>query len=177
MHSADAAAAPSRGPLEWIDAIVVGGLGLAALSLASLNVLLRTFWPHLAIEWGDEVQVYLVVWAVCISFAAVTAADRHIKADLVVGLLPVTLQRILSLMGDLLGLTISLVLGWYAYLVTYETWDFGDVSTTTLRFPLWIYSAALPLGMGLMAVRYAMRVGATLSGRAPLPATHGAPHA
>ena len=79
--------------------------------------------------------------------------------------------------GDLLGLTISLVLGWYAYLVTYETWDFGDVSTTTLRFPLWIYAAALPLGMGLMAIRYAMRVAATLSGRAPLPATHGAPHA
>lgn len=170
-------AARNRGVLDWIDVIVVGGLGLAALVLASVNVLLRTFRPDLAIEWGDEVQVYLVVWAVCISFAAVTAADRHIKADLVVGMLPMWLQRALLTLGDLLGLVVSLVLCWYAYLVTYEAWDFGDVSTTTLRFPLWIYAAALPLGMGLMALRYALRVAARLMGHAAPVSHHGAPPA
>lgn len=165
MDFAHEAAAQRRGPLDWLDAVVVGGLGLSALLLASVNVLLRTFWPRHAIEWGDEVQVYLVVWAVCISFAAVTAADRHIKADLVVGMLPSWLQRSLAVLGDVLGLVVSLVLGWFAYLVTYETWDFGDVSTTTLRFPLWIYAAALPAGMGLMALRYAIRVVARVTGR------------
>ena len=118
--------------------------------------------PQAAIEWGDEVQVYLVVWAVCLSFAAVTAADRHIKADLFVGMLPQGLRHVLALFGDALGLIVSLVLGWFAYQVTYETWDFGDVSTTTLRFPLWIYQASLPLGMGLMALRYLLRLGAGL---------------
>jgi C4-dicarboxylate transporter, DctQ subunit len=151
-----------RGLLDLVDAIVVGGLGFAALLLASTNVLLRTFVPEAAIEWGDEVQVYLVVWAVCISFAAVTAADRHIRADLFVGLLPARLQRILALLGDALGLAVSLLLGWYAGLVTYETWDFGAVSTTTLRFPLWIYQAALPAGMALMALRYLLRLVAGL---------------
>jgi TRAP-type C4-dicarboxylate transport system permease small subunit len=162
MDFAPPAAATARGPLEWLDALVVGGLGLAALLLASVNVLLRTFMPQAAIEWGDEVQVYLVVWAVCISFAAVTAADRHIKADLFVSMLPPGLQRAVALFGDVLGLAVSLVLGWFAYLVTYETWDFGDVSTTTLRFPLWIYQASLPLGMGVMALRYALRIRAGL---------------
>ena len=158
MEYVPEAAGEPRGLLDRLDAILVGGLGMAALSLASVNVVLRTFAPQHAIEWGDEVQVYLVVWAVCISFAAITAANRHIKADLFVGMLPQGLQKVLGVFSDALGLFISAVLAWFAFLVAYETWDFGDVSTTTLRFPLWIYSAALPCGMGLMALRYAIRL-------------------
>lgn len=160
----EAAEAP-RGLLDRLDAVLVGGLGLGALLLASVNVILRTFAPQRAIEWGDEVQVYLVVWAVCISFAAITAANRHIRADLFVGLLPAGLQKGLGLFADALGLFVSAVLAWLAFLVAHEAWDFGDVSTTTLRFPLWIYMAALPCGMGLMALRYAVRVAKALGFR------------
>jgi TRAP-type C4-dicarboxylate transport system permease small subunit len=158
MEFAPEAAGAPRGLLDRIDAVLVGGLGLAALTLASVNVLLRTFAPQHAIEWGDEVQVYLVVWAVCISFAAITAANRHIKADLFVGMMPERVQTALGVFADALGLFIAGVLTWYAWLVTYETWDFGDVSTTTLRFPLWIYAASLFVGMALMTLRYAIRL-------------------
>ncbi len=152
------AAGEPRGLLDRLDSILVGGLGIAALLLSALNVILRTLQPHLAIEWGDEMQVYLVVWAVCLSFSAVTASGRHIKADLFVEMMPPRVRTAFAVFGDVLGLTVSVVLGYLAYLVTYEAWDFGDVSTTTLRFPIWIYQAALPVGMGLMALRYAIRI-------------------
>ena len=153
------AAGKPRGPLERVDEAVVGGLATAAIALSVVNMALRAFRPQHAIEWGDEVQVYLVVWAVCLSFGAVTAADRHIRADLFVGLMPGWMRESSLILGDVLGAVVSAVLAWFAYAVTYETWDFGDVSTTTLRFPLWIYQAALPLGLGLMSLRYALRVG------------------
>lgn len=131
---------------------------MAALLLAAVNVVLRGTLPHLAIEWGDEVQVYLVIWAVCLSFSAVTARGRHIKADLFVDMMPPALRTGVAVLGDILGLAVSILLGYLAYGVTYEAWDFGDVSSTTLRFPIWIYQAALPLGMTLMALRYAIRL-------------------
>jgi TRAP-type C4-dicarboxylate transport system permease small subunit len=162
MDFAPPAETANRGVIGRIDSLVVGVLGIAALSLASINVALRTFAPQHAIEWGDEVQVYLVVWAVCLSFAAVTAADRHVKADLFVGMMPQPVQRALGLIGDVLGLVMAGILCWLAILVTHESWDFGDVSTTTLRFPLWIYQASLPVGMGLMTFTYLMRVLARL---------------
>jgi C4-dicarboxylate transporter, DctQ subunit len=162
MDFAPPAEGAPRGAIGRIDSFVVGALGISALTLASLNVLLRTFAPQYAIEWGDEVQVYLVVWAVCLSFAAVTAADRHVKADLFVGMMPAAVQRGLALFGDVLGLLMAGVLCWLAILVTHESWEFGDVSTTTLRFPLWIYQASLPIGMGLMTFTYLMRVLARL---------------
>lgn len=157
----DAGSGPT-GLLDRLDAILVGGFGLGALMLASVNVTLRSLAPQFAIEWADEVQVYLIVWAVCISFSAITAANRHIRADLFVGMMPGWLQKSLGFFSDALGLFISAILAWFAFLVAYETWDFGDVSTTTLRFPLWIYAASLPFGMGLMALRYAIRLAQAL---------------
>lgn len=158
MDFAPPAADQRRGVLARIDSFVVGFFGMAALLLAVVNVLLRAVAPQHAIEWGDEVQVYLIVWAVCVSFAAVTAADRHIRADLLVGTMPAPVQRVLAVLGDLLGLVMSIALCWLGYLVTYESWDFGDVSTTTLRFPLWLYQASLPAGMALMALTYLLRL-------------------
>lgn len=170
MEFAPPAAAESRGVLSRIESFVVGLLGMAALLLSVTNVLLRALAPQHAIEWGDEVQVYLVVWAVCLAFAAVTAADRHIKADLLVGMMPVGLQRALAVLGDVLGILMSAVLCWLGYLVTYESWDFGDVSTTTLRFPLWIYQASLPIGMALMTLAYLRRlIGHIRTGRGAAP--------
>lgn len=144
--------------LDRLDTVLVGGFGALALLLATVNVVLRIFFPRSALEWGDEVQVYLVVWAVCLSFAAVTAADRHVKADLFVSMLSPRAKRLSVVLADLLGLLMAGTLAWYGYLVAHDSWEFGDLSTTTLRFPLWIYYAALPVGAGLMALRYAVRL-------------------
>ncbi|RZA30732.1 MAG: TRAP transporter small permease [Proteobacteria bacterium] len=166
MDVAPETTAEPSGWLDRFDAFLVGGLGMAALLLASVNVILRGTLPHLAIEWGDEVQVYLVIWAVCLSFSAVTARGRHIKADLFVDMMPPALRTGVAVLGDVLGLFVSLLLAYLAYGVTYEAWDFGDVSSTTLRFPIWIYQAALPLGMALMALRYAIRLHAHVAPKA-----------
>ncbi len=163
-HAEQEELARPRTLLDRIDAVLVGGFAAAALLLCTVNVLLRTVAPQSAFDWGDEVQVYLVVWAVCLSFGAVTAADRHIKADLVVDRLPTGLQRAAHLLSDLLGFGMSLLLTWYGALVTLDGYEFGDLSTTTLRFPLWIYQLALPVGAGLMTLRYAIRLGRTLLG-------------
>lgn len=153
------AEAPARPTvLDRLDALLVGGFGALALVLAGVNVVLRIFAPRHAIEWGDEVQVYLVVWAVCLSFGAVTAADRHVKADLFVSMLPPGLKRAALVLADVLGLAMSALLAWFGYLVAHDAWDFGDLSATSLRFPVWMYYAALPVGAGLMALRYAIRL-------------------
>jgi len=140
-----------------LEEIVVGGLALAALLVCSYNVSVRYFIPSLTLEASDEVQVYLVIWAVFLALGLVTAADRHVRADLFVAMFPAGFRRLVTLFGELLGLAFALLLVGYGATVTWQTWSFGDVSTTSLRFPLWIYSAALPVGALLMAVAYAQR--------------------
>jgi len=145
-------------PGSRFEQILVGSIALAALALCTYNVVVRYFLPTLVLEWSDEVQVYLVIWAIFLSLGLVTAADRHVKADLFVGMFKAPTQRRLLLLADVLGLGFSIFLVVYGSLVAWETYDFGDVSITSLRFPLWIYAAALPVGGLLMAVRYLMRL-------------------
>jgi len=153
-----------QGPMPGsrIEQLVVGVIALAALALCSYNVVVRYFLPTLVVEWSDEVQVYLVIWAIFLSLGLVTAADRHVKADLFVGMFKASTQRRLLLLADVLGLAFSIFLVVYGSLVAWETYDFGDVSITSLRFPLWIYAAALPAGGLLMAGRYLMRLAGLL---------------
>jgi C4-dicarboxylate transporter, DctQ subunit len=149
-------------PGSRLEQVLVGGIALLALALCTYNVVVRYFLPSLVVEWGDEVQVYLVIWGIFLSLGLVTAADRHVKADLFVGMFQPASQRRLQVLGDVLGLGFSIFLVVYGTLVAWETYDFGDVSITSLRFPLWIYSAALPAGGLLMGLRYLMRLVAML---------------
>ena len=139
------------------EELLVGGLALAALLVCSYNVFVRYFVPRLTLEAADEVQVYLVIWAVFLALGLVTAADRHVRADLFVAMFAPGFRRWVSIFGELLGLAFALLLLGYGAAVTWQTWSYGDLSTTSLRFPLWIYSAALPVGALLMAAAYAKR--------------------
>jgi C4-dicarboxylate transporter DctQ subunit len=150
--------AESRMPGTRLEQVLVGGVALAALVLCSYNVLVRYFYPSLVLEWSDEVQVYLVIWAIFLALGLVTAADRHVKADLLVGMFSAKTQKFLLLSAEVLGLAFAVFLAAYGAAVTWQTYDYGDVSTTSLRFPLWIYAAALPAGALLMALRYALRL-------------------
>lgn len=159
-HKAEAELAPHAVPRSaWVrfEEILVGGLGLLALLVCSYNVFIRYFLPNLALEAADEIQVYLVIWAVFLALGLVTAADRHVRADLFVAMFPRMLRRVLGMFGELLGLAFALLLLGAGVAITWQTYTYGDVSTTSLRFPLWIYGAALPVGALLMSVAYAVR--------------------
>lgn len=141
-----------------IEDFLVGGLAVAALLLCSYNVVVRFFHPAWTLELVDEVQVYVIVWAVLLSLGAVTVADRHVKADLFVTFFPEGLRRAAELFIDLLGLAFAGLLLWYGGTLAYQSWDYGDVSTTTLRFPLWIYFSALPAGALALCIGYLIRL-------------------
>jgi C4-dicarboxylate transporter, DctQ subunit len=75
-----------------------------------------------------------------------------------VSMFPPAARRVQEVFIDLLGLAFGLLLLWYGGGVAYQSWSYGDVSTTSLRFPLWIYVSALPAGGLSLAVGYAIRL-------------------
>ena len=150
----------SPGPAHGsrFEEILVGSVALAALALCTYNVFVRYFFAPLVLEWSDEVQVYLVIWSIFLALGLVTAADRHVKADLFVGMFKAVTQRRLLVFAEALGLAFSIFLVAYGGAIAWQTYDYGDVSITSLRFPLWIYAASLPVGGLLMAWRYLVRL-------------------
>jgi C4-dicarboxylate transporter, DctQ subunit len=152
---AEAHAVPKSHPIETF---FVGGLTFTALILCSYNVIARLFAPSMLLDFVEEFQVYMVVWAVFLSLGTLTLLDRHVKSDFFVNMFPTKMRLALGWSSDILGLGFAIVISYYGILVAHQAWEFGDVSTTLLRTPLWIYFAALPGGGVVMGIAYAVRL-------------------
>ncbi len=141
-----------------IESWLVGGLATLALFFCSYNVIVRLTAPAYTLDFVEEVQVYLVIWAVFLSLGTLTLMDRHVKSDFFINMFSAKMQSIVSILADLLGLLFSVGMVYFGGAVSYQAWDFGDVSTTVLRVPLWIYFSALPAGGLVMAIAYVIRL-------------------
>ncbi len=142
-----------------IESFVVGGVATIALTLCSYNVIMRLVAPSWTLDFVEEVQVYMVIWAVFLCLGSLTLMDRHIKSDFFVNMFSLKMQNMVSFAADVLGLIFSIGLVYFGGVVAYQSWEFNDVSTTMLRMPLWIYFAALPTGAFFMMLAYVVRLG------------------
>lgn len=159
---AEANEVPASHPLETF---FVGGLVFVALLLCSYNVLSRLFFPEWILDFVEEFQVYMVVWAVFLSLGTLTLMDRHVKSDFFINMFPPRLKVAVGWLADILGLIFSITILYFGYEVAYQAHEYGDVATTMLRTPLWIYFAALPAGGFVMGVAYIIRVKRRLFGQ------------
>ena len=150
----------SRTERVWgtIEDLVIGAFSLLALGLVCFEVVARYFIPSILPDWGAEVTVYLMVTVILIAGSPLVMSGRHICADLFVRKLPPRLHSAIEFLNLLVGLAYC---GLVAKLGT-DVVIFAKVldtrSDSSIQFPQWIFYIVLPLGFGLMTVRYLLRL-------------------
>jgi C4-dicarboxylate transporter DctQ subunit len=137
---------------------LAGLFGAAALLVEGYQVFGRYIDPSLAITWGDEVIVYLIVWAIFLASSQLVRTDGHVRPDLVLRLLPARVQRVVEIGNCLVAIAFCVGLTWLGWQLSYTAFEFDDRSSTGLSFPMWLYYAALPTGGALMSARYVIRL-------------------
>lgn len=137
---------------------LVGVLGLGALLIGLLQVGGRYVDPQHAISYAEEIIVYLVIWAIMLVCGQLVRTDGHVRPDLVLRLLPVRAQRWVEVFNCLVALLFCFGMVWYGWQIVDTALLLDERSSTDLQFPMWAYYLALPVGGGLMFVRYAIRL-------------------
>ena len=137
---------------------IVGMLGLCALACAVWQVLSRYFFPQHAIGYAEEVIVYCLIWAVMIVSSQLVRTDSHVRPDVVRNVVPPAVARWLEMFNCTAAIVFCGALVWYGWQVVATAQLIDERSASDLRFPMWIYYAALPAGGALMSVRYAIRL-------------------
>jgi C4-dicarboxylate transporter DctQ subunit len=150
---------------DRVEQTLAGMLGLAALALALWQVVSRYFVPQHAISCAEEVIVYLVIWAIMIVSSQLVRTDSHVRPDLVLNIASPAVQRCLEVFNSAAAIVFCSALIWYGWQVVETAWLIDERSSSDLRFPMWIYFAALPTGCVLMLVRYIIRLVGLLSTR------------
>src|SRR5215470_16523837 len=142
---------------------LAGLLGLAALALALWQVASRYFFPQQAISFAEEVIVYLMIWAILLVSSQLVRTDSHVRPDLVLNVAPPHVKRWLEVFNSGAAIVFCAGVTWYGWQVASTAMLLDERSSSDLRFPMWIYYAALPAGGILMSVRYVIRLALLLA--------------
>ena len=134
---------------------LVGALALAAALLVVSESVIRFFAPAFLPDWGAEVTVYLIAWAVMLSAARLVRDDLHVAVDIVVHKLSPRGRRALSLLACITGALVCAAVAYAGAEVVAFALRFGDRSDSSIRFPMWLYNLAIPVGFALSALQYA----------------------
>jgi TRAP-type C4-dicarboxylate transport system permease small subunit len=139
------------------EAAVIGALVVLALGLFLYGSLARSFAPALAIDWSEEVTIYLIAWATLLSGGAITAERGHVSANMLGQLLSPRAQRRLQVGIDVVVLAFCSLMLWLGIEGVLFAHLLDERSASTLQAPqAWVLYLALPVGMLLIVARLAL---------------------
>lgn len=141
-----------------IELFLVGALGTLALLVALYVMITRYIFPEISIDWGEEVIVYLLVWAMWISSSQLVAEQGHVKTDLIFIKLPTNTQHWLNKLHQFIGLIFSFAMTGAGLQVVWFALIIKEKTESSLHFPLWIYYLAIPCGCILMGIHYSRQL-------------------
>lgn len=157
--------------------------GLAAGALIGVSVLVVThmvatrYLFGLPTIWQTECVTFSIVAATLLGSPYVLLSRGHVNMDILPLYAGPRLRWWLALVAGAGALLFVLLMTWYGAHLWLEAWTADWHSDSLWRVPLWIPYAALPVGMGVLALQYVADILALITGRAPpfgLPPTRGA---
>jgi C4-dicarboxylate transporter DctQ subunit len=149
----------SRWERGWsrVEKFIVGILALSA-TLISFWAVFARYLLHNPPDWGEEVVIYLIIWAVFITASILAEEKGHVAATLIVERFPLRARRVLAVFNGLVALGFCVIVTFFGYKIVSAAYVFDERSLTALRFPVWIPYLSVAAGCTLVALRYALRV-------------------
>ena len=138
--------------------LLIGLPTAAALLLSGVLIASRYLLPSLYPDWGDEVIIYLVVWSIWLSTGGLVRNNEHVKADLLLRILPTASVHWLEKINTLLGLLFCSLMALGGTQVVALAVKLNEQSASSLHLPLWVYYLSIVVGTLLMAVQYLLQL-------------------
>ncbi len=136
--------------------VVAGALLAASVALNFVNVIARYFF-NASIFWAEEVMLFLMVGCVFLGNGVVAWSGRQLRMDVIVGMMPANIQKILMLMSELVLIAVCVTIVVFAWPVIRDLAMF-DQRSQSADIPMVIPQIMVPIGLTLMAVLVVIRL-------------------
>ena len=151
---------------------------VAMMGLITADVIARNaFRKSLLIS--DEVSSYLLVVMTFFGIAYSLRSGSLLRIEFILFALPKRVRAATDVLFDLAALGVCLLLLRALIRFTWITWEREAVAPTLIETPLWIPQLAMPLGMIILVIAFALELRTSvmrLLGRAPEPPAESKPH-
>lgn len=110
---------------------------------------------HAPLEFQFELTTYyLMVISVVMALAWGAREGANIKITIVSSLLPEPIRRILVVINNLIIAFVFIVITYSSGTVAFDAWYDGDVILGVIDWPVWLARIWVPIGCGMMTVRF-----------------------
>ncbi len=105
-----------------------------------------------------EISNYAVIAIVFLPLAWIQAQKRHVSVDLITSRLSPRKQTILDIFASVLCFVFCALLAWKSGELAWNSYEMGLRSATTLRVPLFIPQAIVPIGSFLICLQFLLAI-------------------
>jgi C4-dicarboxylate transporter DctQ subunit len=136
--------------------VIAGLLLVASVLLNFANVVGRYFFSD-SIYWAEEVMLFLMVGCVFLGNGVVAWSGRQLRMDVIVGMMPATVQKVLALLYELIFIAVAVIIVVFSWPVIRDLWVF-DQRSQSAEIPMVIPQVMVPIGLTIMALLVVARL-------------------
>jgi C4-dicarboxylate transporter DctQ subunit len=140
----------------WLFRGVAAILLLGSVAINFANIIGRYFFSY-SISWAEEIMLFLMVGCVFLGTAQVAWANRHIRMDVLLNVLPAPIKKAVEFFTDLCLIAVCVAITIFALPVIQQLAAFDERSQAA-NFPLVIPQFMIPFGLSVMAILVAIRM-------------------
>jgi TRAP-type C4-dicarboxylate transport system permease small subunit len=143
---------------RYLDALYDAAAYLAAfflvgtLAMVALGIVARLM--NWFIAGTDSYAGYCMAAAGFLALAHTLKRGEHIRVTLVLEHVPARARRALELWSLAAATVLALAFAWYSVRLTFQSWQFNDISTGNDATPLWIPQLAMAFGTIVLAIAF-----------------------
>lgn len=125
------------------------------IGVAAAQVVLRNFFDG-GLFWGDSAVRVAVLWVAMLGAMVASRNDEHIRIDIAGRYLPRVIKKSVGRIVSLFTCIVLTLFAWYSF--DFVRFEYEDATLAFGVVPAWICEAIMPVGAGIMALRYALLV-------------------
>jgi C4-dicarboxylate transporter DctQ subunit len=132
------------------NVLAASALGLATL-IAIVAVLLRYVFG-IFLFWSEEAIIYLIIYSTFLGAVITLRHNEHVNVDILGTFLKERGKRAVAAVAAAITVIYIVCIGIFAWLLLFEPFSTSTI-TPSLKLPLWVVEAAVPIGLTLMLLR------------------------
>lgn len=134
------------------------------LALAVSQIVLRNFFDG-GIFWGDAALRVMLLWVAMFGAMVASRNGAHINIDVVTRFVPRRYQLLMGMVTALFTAVICGLLAYHSY--RFVVFEYQDGFVAFANMPNWVNELVLPIGFGVIALRFLGLVWLRLNGKDP----------
>ena len=137
---------------------VVSGMGILVMGLIlAYEVVCRYIFNSPTI-WTQEISIYLFMWTMLAASSHTLQTGKHVRVDLLLERMSVRTRLFTEGATGIVGVLYCLIVSRQAWQMLAMSIEYGKLSATPLRVPLWIPQSALLIGFVLLTLQFMLIV-------------------